>query len=153
MQHILDKAREFEGIREVKGPESNPTIVGWIKGFAKNLKSKLALNTEDTAWCAVFVSMVLNACGYRGTDHALARSYITWGKPSKPVPGCVVVIKHLPGPDSRTGSTGGYHVGFLVQLTKHFIVIYGGNQSNAVRLSQFPRYKYALVAVRMPNEL
>jgi uncharacterized protein (TIGR02594 family) len=153
MLHVLHKASEYIGTAEVPGPEANPTIVGWIKRFAKNLKSKLALNSDETAWCAVFVSMVLTECGYRGTDHALASSYIKWGKPSKIEPGIVIVLKRIKdGSDPRTGSRAGYHVGILHSFGKHYIGLVGGNQSNEVRLSWFPRSKYQVVAMRRPTE-
>jgi len=141
-------AEQFIGVKEVPGPEHNPTIVGWLKRFAKNL-GKWGKGRDETAWCAVFVSMVLQRCGIEGTNHALASKYATWGKPAKPDKGVVIVIKRKKeGPDSRTGSRAGYHVGFLNRITKRYYVILGGNQSNRVRVSYFPKAKYELVALR-----
>jgi uncharacterized protein (TIGR02594 family) len=152
MQRLLNRALTHLGTKEVPGEQSNPEILGWLKRFGKNLK-KWATGRDETAWCAVFVSAVLAEEGFKGTDHALASSYIKWGEPSLPVPGAVVVIKHKAGKDERTGSTGGYHVGFLVELQKHYIVIVGGNQSNQVKKSYFPRHKYAIVEMRKPSGL
>jgi len=153
LDHIYEKATTFIGIEEIKGPEHNPTILGWLKQFGKNL-GRWATGRDETAWCAVFVSMVLNACGYEGTNHALASSYTTWGVPSRPIRGAVIVIKRKKsGADTRTGSRAGFHVGILKLITKHYIVILGGNQSNKVCVSWFPRGKYDIVAIRRPADL
>ena len=154
MEELLRTAESFIGVREVPGPKHNPEVVGWIRRFARNLKSKWALSRDETPWCAVFVSMVLEKCGYVPTYNALAASYITWGKPSRPVPGAIVVLRHKSaGPDKATGSRTGYHVTFLKRLTKHYIVCVGGNQRNSVRCSYYPRSKYTIVAMRQPAEL
>ena len=153
MQHILDTARKYIGLKEVKGPGHNLTIVGWIKRFGKNL-GRWGRSRDETAWCAIFVSKVLHECGYRGTDHALASKYIRWGKPAKITPGAVVVIKRKKkGGDRVTGSHAGYHVGFLVRLTKHYIVLLGGNQRDSVRVSYFSRKGYLIMGIRQPSEL
>ncbi|HUW94447.1 MAG TPA: TIGR02594 family protein [Anaerolineae bacterium] len=153
MQRILDIAKSYIGVKEVVGKEHNPTILAWLRKFGKNL-SRWATGRDETPWCAVFVSKVLDEAGYRGTDHALARSYISWGKPAKFTPGAVVVIqRHEAGEDESTGSRTGYHVGFFVKVTKHHIVLLGGNQSNQVRVSYFPRRRYRICSIRQPVEL
>ena len=152
---ILAIARGFIGVKEVPGAESNPRVVAWLYRFARNVKMAfIAKKGDEIAWCAVFVSMVLDKAGYRGTDHALASSYITWGKPTRFKPGAVVVIKRKKkGRDKRTGSRAGYHVGFFEQITKNYVVLTGGNQRNQVRKSWYPRSAYEVIAVRKPNEV
>ena len=152
LDKVYDKALEYVGTKEVPGVEHNQTVVGWLECFAKNIGS-WGQSRDETAWCAVFVSMVLHECGYRGTDDARAASYLKWGKPSKLDKGCVVVIKRQGGgQDNRTGSRAGYHVGFLNRVTKNYIVILGGNQSDSVRVSYFPRARYDIIALRKPAE-
>jgi len=155
LNKIYDKALEYVGTKEVKGPEHNPTIVGWLKRFARNIGS-WGRSRDETPWCAVFVSMVLAECGLglRGTEDARAYSYVKWGKPSKIEKGAVVVIRRKRGgADARTGSRDGYHVGFLNRITKNYVVILGGNQSNSVRISYFPRAGYDIIALRRPYEV
>jgi len=152
--HILRTARKYIGTKEGKGKKNNPTVVGWIREFGRNLRSRFARNNDSTAWCAIFVSKVLEECGYRPTYHALAASYVRWGKPSKFTPGAVVVIqRRRKGADPRTGSRAGNHVALLEKITKHYIVLTGGNQRNMVRTSWYPRSAYAILAVRKPSEL
>ena len=157
LRHILDTARKDLGVREVPGKKSHPLIVGWLFRFARNVKTAWILRKgDDIAWCAVFVSAVLDECGYRGTDHALARSYVSWGKPSKPIPGCVVVLrrKGKPGADRATGSRAGYHVAFLEHYGKRNIRCIGGNQRNRVSSVAYSRRLYEVVGqFRMPAEL
>ena len=153
LQHILDTAGKYVGIREGVGPKNNPVVVGWIRRFGRNLKSIFARNNDSTAWCAIFVSKVLEECGYRPTYHALAAKYIKWGKPSKFTPGAVIVIKRkTEGQDFATGSRTGYHVGFFKKSTKNYWVIRGGNQRNMVRDSWYAKHAYELCAVRQPAE-
>ena len=154
MQHILTCAKQYVGLAEIKGPKSNPTIAGWIKHYARNLGRWAFSRGDEIAWCAVFVSKVLDECGYRATNHGLAVKYASWGKPSRISPGAVIVIKRTKqGVDKRTGSRAGYHVGFLIRISRHYIVILGGNQSDRVKVSYFPRSKYDIVAIRKPSEL
>lgn len=147
-------AEAYIGTKEVPGKGSNPTIWSWIKEFGKNLGA-WALRQDDSkiAWCAVFVSACLDRAGLVGTNHALARSYLTYGKPCKATKGAIIVIKRkaVDGEDVRTGSSSGWHVGFLVKMQKHYFVILGGNQSNEVRVSYFPKSRYELKALRWPK--
>lgn len=151
---LLRTARSYIGIKEVRGPETNPTIQGWIYRFARNIKLKwVARKGDSIAWCAVFVSKVLAECGYTPTYHALAMSYATWGRMSKPVPGAIVVIRKRKGGknDKATGSRTGNHVGFLEGVGRHYYKITGGNQRDSVRTSYFSKKMYELVAVRKPD--
>lgn len=155
MKELLLTARKYIGVKEVPGTASDPRITGWLYRFARNVKlSYIRLKGDEVAWCAAFVSAVLEECGYRGTDSALAVSYTKWGKPSKAVPGCVVVIKRrVSGEDKRTGSRRGYHVMFLERFGKNWIRGTGGNMRNQVRTASYSRKHYKVVAFRRPSEL
>lgn len=99
----------------------------------------LKATTDETPWCSSFVNWVVIQSGDRGTNNALARSWLDWGKAiDKPVRGCIVVIKKkTPGFTQATGSTTGFHVGFYVSHTDSSIRILGGNQSDQVKYSNF----------------
>lgn len=156
LPHILATAHKYRGVKEIRGKRHNQTVVGWLYRFARNVKlSWIRRKGDEIPWCSVFVSMVLDECGYKGTDHALARSYVNWGKPSRPVPGCVVVIRRRgkPGEDKRTGSRRGYHVMFLDQLSRNYIKGTGGNMKNQVQTASYSRSAYEAIAFRKPAEL
>ena len=151
MNRLADIALSYVGTKEIPGPKHNPTIVGWIRKFGRNLRSRLARLRDETAWCAVFVSAVLHQAGFPDTGSALAISYATYGKPTRFKRGAIIVIKRKrKGKDEKTGSRAGYHVGFLLKVTRSYYVIVGGNQRNQVKVSWYPRRAYAVIAVREP---
>ena len=143
-------AYSYIGIKELPGKLHNPTILGWLKKFAKNI-GRWGKSRDETPWCAVFVSHCLDAAGYPTTESALAASYRTYGKPSKLVPGAIVVIRRKKkGPDASTGSRAGYHVFFLTEVTRYYIKGVGGNQRNSVSLASFSKKRYDIMAIRRP---
>jgi uncharacterized protein (TIGR02594 family) len=75
-----------------------------------------------------------------GTNSAAARSWLSWGRRlDDPRLGAITVIKRTnANHDAATGSTSGFHVGFHVSRTADVQRLLGGNQSNAVRYSDFP---------------
>ena len=145
-------AESYVGLREIKGLQHNPTIVGWLKNFAKNVKAAwIRRKGDEIPWCAVFVSHCLHSAGYSTTENARAASYATYGKPSKFVPGSVIVIKRKrSGADQATGSRAGFHVGFLIRQTRTHYYILGGNQRNRVLRVWYSKAKYEVRACRWP---
>lgn len=146
----LEIAKSYIGLQEIRGPAHNPTILGWLQRFAKNI-GRWGKSRDETAWCAVFVSHCLEAAGEKGTDHALASSYMTWGKPSKLRQGAVVVIQRKRGPNVTGSGRGGYHVGFLWRWEKNWIRVLGGNQRNRVGINGYSKKNYEIVAIRWPG--
>jgi uncharacterized protein (TIGR02594 family) len=146
----LEIAESYVGLKEIKGVRHNPTILGWLRNFGKNI-GRWGKSRDETPWCAVFVSHCLDAAGMQSTESALAASYVTYGKPSKFTPGAVIVIKRKKtGADSSTGSRAGYHVGFLMRITRDYYVILGGNQHNRVSVRRYSRRRYDVKAMRWP---
>lgn len=143
----------YVGMKELPGKLHNPTILGWLKRFATNI-GRWGKSRDETPWCAVFVSHCLEAAGIRSTRHALAASYLTWGKPSRFRRGAVVVIRRKKkNKNNSTGSNrGGYHVGFLVEHGKNYYRILGGNQSNRVSIAKYFKSGWELVSVRWPED-
>lgn len=146
-------AKSYVGLREIKGDLHNPTILGWLKYHALNI-GKWGKGRDETPWCAVFVSHCLSKAGFKGTDHALAAKYATYGKPSRFKKGAIIVIqrKRTNKKNSTGSNRGGYHVGFLVEHGKTYYKILGGNQSNQVKVSTYMKKGWHLVAVRWPED-
>ena len=73
--------------------------------------------------------------GHAGTDSAWARSWLSWGRPTNTATeGCVVVF-------SRGTSSG--HDAFFISKTATKIKVLGGNQSDDVNISEYPRQQVA----------
>lgn len=93
------------------------------------------------AWCAAFANTVLAESGLKTTGSLMAKSFISWGRPTQaPKQGDIVVLNR--GKSSRSG-----HVGFFYGFVNHAgvrkVAVLGGNQSRQVKVSYFPVYKVA----------
>lgn len=150
----LTIARSYVGLQEIPGKLHNPTIWGWLRSFAGNVKAHwIARKGDEIPWCAVFVSHCLESAGFPSTRDARAVSYATYGKPSKFVAGAIVVLRRRrkSGKNVTGSNRGGYHVFFFDEMKKHFICGYGGNQRNKVSRACYPTKNYEIVAVRWPE--
>ena len=134
-------AQSYQGTKEIKGAKHNPKIVeffeqvghGWVKD-------------DETAWCAAFVGAMLAEAGYKGTGSLAARSYLNWGKKvDKPEYGDVVVFWR----GSKNSWQG--HVAFYVKETANYVYVLGGNQSNEVNVTKYPKSK--VLGYRRPSTL
>jgi hypothetical protein len=52
------------------------------------------------------------------------------------------------GPDARTGSRGGYHVGLWMDRTRGGVVLLSGNTSDKVGVDFFPSRRWDVRGVR-----
>ena len=126
-----------EGIKEFPGNGDNPRIVEYLK--STNLSAPYNSN-DETAWCSAFANWCVERSGFEGTDSAWARSWLNWGKKiTTPRRGCIVVF-------TRDVSSG--HVAFYIGETSTQIKVLGGNQSNAVNISNYPKSR--LLGYRIP---
>jgi len=123
---VLAKAQQYVGLHESRNN--------------KTLKKVLGVDPSRTPWCGYFLGMVVRTTGKKPPkNYSFARSWVSYGMavPIKRArPGDVVVV--------RTGR--GYHVGVMQSLTSQGVNLVGGNQSNRVQKSTFPRK--AIVAIR-----
>lgn len=113
----------------VPGVDNNPRVLEY---FAKTGNSWV--KDDETAWCAAFVGFCLETAGIASTKLLNARSYLTWGKVTNtPKLGDIVVFWRI----SPTSTFG--HVAFFIKATKDYVYVLGGNQSNSVCISKFPK--------------
>ncbi len=97
------------------------------------LKELLDLDPRRIPWCAAFVNKVLELTGYSGSDNLMARSFLSVGQRVRhPVPGDIVVLTRGSNPASG-------HVGFYMGEEGGNVIVLGGNQQRAVRVSQYPK--------------
>jgi uncharacterized protein (TIGR02594 family) len=117
------------GEKGILGAAHNAKIVSYFKesGFKW-------VNDDETAWCAAFVNWTLWKAGLKGTGSLAARSFLSYGQPTlTPRIGDIVVLWRI-SKDSAYG-----HVGYYFTEHKNSILILGGNQSNAVNVTAFPK--------------
>jgi uncharacterized protein (TIGR02594 family) len=137
------------GVRELVGRQHNGRILDYLE-TALNI-GRWGRSRDETAWCAAFVNWCLKETGIRGTDNALASSFITYGQKVLGYRlGAIAVLRHKSKSDATTGSLRGFHVGFLIRETSYSWRILGGNQSNSVSYRNFPKRRYRLAALRWP---
>jgi len=124
----MDIASGELGVKEYSGKfNNNPRIIEYHK------TTSLGASEDEVSWCAAFVGWCLIKAGYTSTKSALARSYINWGVAlSAPRFGAVVVFRRGNNP------TFG-HVAFVQKFDANYIYCLGGNQSDSVKVSRFPR--------------
>lgn len=136
-----------QGQAEVAGAgQDNPRILEYHQATA------LRATSDETPWCSSFVNWVMRQSGLTGTRNALASSWLSWGeKLAEPRYGAIAIIRSKSAAgNAATGSSTGYHVGFLVEQTDKALRLLGGNQSDSVKVSSFSLEKYTLEGYRWP---
>jgi len=117
-------AKKEMGIAEIPGKAQQKRILEYHA--CTSLKAK----QEEVPWCASFANWVLKQSGLEGTNSAAARSFMKWGKEIKrPVKGCIVVFTRK----------GGGHVAFFHSDAGEHVLVLGGNQSDKVSISSYPK--------------
>lgn len=131
-------AHDELGVREIAGPENEKRIMA----YAIDARLPYKYANDEVAWCAVFVSAMLERSAIKSRRTWSSLEYRQYGmKLDKPKYGCIVVFNH----------GGGHgHVGFYIRHSddgRHILVL-GGNQKNAVSYQWFGVSKVA--AYRWP---
>lgn len=114
-------------VKEVAGGGNNPRIVMY-----HNSTTAGAGTNDSVPWCSSFVNYCVEQADLEGTNSQWALSWENWGQDvsNDPKEGDVVVFE-------RVGQGG--HVGFYrADLGSHLSVL-GGNQSNRVKVSNYPK--------------
>ena len=129
MTDAFNFALKYYGLKEIKGNVHEPIIIDM---FAE-IGHKWVLN-DELAWCSTFANFVCKMTGYEYTGKLNARSWLEVGiEVEVPKLGDIVVFWRN-GIDSAFG-----HVGQYVNETETHIYVLGGNQSNMVRISAYPK--------------
>ena len=135
--HAFDLAQRFTGIKEVGGNVDNPQIMAMLKLDAK------WPSADEVPWCSAFANYICWLARLPRTKDLRARSWLTIGigiQLDQAEPGDIVIIKRgkgeQPGPENTTAQG---HVGFYAGISGNLIEILGGNQSDTVKISRYPR--------------
>ena len=132
-----DIAQRFVGIKEVAGTSSHPQILAMLQ-----LDQKWP-GGDDVPWCSAFMNDVGWLLRLPRSKSLRARSWLTVGRPvtiDEAEAGFdVVILKRgkakQPGPDVIEAPG---HVGLFAGREGNFVLVLGGNQSDAVNVKRFP---------------
>lgn len=133
----LTLAKKYLGNHEIAGSKDNQFILDCFK------HTGYKADHDEVPWCAAFICRLMDECKLGSTHSAAAVSYAShaWGQASDLVPGAIVVFKW---------AGGGHHVSIVDHvIDKERVACIGGNQSDMVKLSIFPRA--SIISVRMPH--
>lgn len=128
----IAEARSHIGLREVKGPQHNPTILQWLERMPEfDGAAKAWWRDDETPWCGLFVGYCLGVTGRRVVrEWYRARSWESseLTRLDRPAYGCIVTFTR----------SGGGHVGFVVGVNdRGNLMVLGGNQGDAVNIAPF----------------
>ncbi len=139
----LREARRFMGLREIAGPTSNPTILGWAKAIGGWVASYF--KDDDIPWCGLFMAHIMGATlpdELLPANPLSAKAWATFGRPLNVQSlGCVLVFDR----------DGGGHVGLYVGETMTAYRVLGGNQSNSVSLTWVAKERLVAGGRRWPS--
>lgn len=149
----LKTMRDITGIKEVAGGADNPLILKWCTEISVKFPALAAYcrtYTHDSIpWCGLCVAYVMAHNGIRPIDGFLwAANWAKFGKKlDKPVLGCVMVFTR----------DGGGHVTLYEGEDETHYIVRGGNQSDAVNVSRYPKSRFTaavwpnVIAVPLPK--
>ena len=140
----FDIAQRFTGIKEVGGSVDNPQIMAMLK-----LDNDWP-EEDEVPWCSAFANYVCWLLRLPRSKNLRARSWLTVGKGiylDQAEAGDIIILKRgkgeQPGPEVIEAPG---HVGFYAGRFGEFIEVLGGNQSDTVKVSRYPRTR--LLGVR-----
>ena len=135
---LVSTALQFLGIKEIPGKQSNPVILN----MAKELGIENIYTNDDTSWCGLFMSYILKLCekplpDLKGDKYNYLRAawFLNYGSP-------------VSEGDERLGDVaifkrpGGNHVGLIIAESATTFFILGGNQSNAVTITEISKKRF-----------
>lgn len=134
----LSIARSLTGTREIAGARNNPLILQWVREIVDaypDLKNTVGWYGEDsTPWCGLFIGYCVAKSGHRPPTMMLgaanwARDWADGVALREPALGCIMVMTR----------TGGGHVTFYEGEDDSYYFGRGGNQSDTVNVSRFPK--------------
>ena len=140
-------AESLNGLKEIKGPQDNPKIMGMYAALGHDW-----VEHDEVPWCAAFVGFCLEEGGIRSTRKLNARSYEKFGSLvyKKGVKGSIDnALKGDICVYSRGNSSWQGHVNFFIRQTKNSIYGLGGNQMNEVNVKPYSKSK--LICIVRPS--
>jgi len=121
---LLEIALSQYGIKEIPGVKNNPEIMKYFACINQDW-----VQGDETAWCSAFVNWCAIQMGLVHSGKLNARSWINLGGEGEDI-----VVLWRESPNSWKG-----HVGIPIREDDNYVWVLGGNQSNMVRISAYPK--------------
>jgi uncharacterized protein (TIGR02594 family) len=132
---MVAAALQYFGIKEIPGKGSNPVILDMAKGLGiGNIYTD-----DDMSWCALFINHLIRLTGkpilqvgHDPYNYLRAKYMLNWGKQ----------VQHG---EEKLGDVlifdreGGGHVGLYIAESGATFHVLGGNQSNAVTITEISK--------------
>jgi uncharacterized protein (TIGR02594 family) len=123
----FDIAQRFVGLKETPGAASNAAVLAMLQ------LDQTWPKDDAVPWCSAFANLVAWLLRLPRSKSLAARSWLTVGRPvtldtAEPYNDVVILSRD-----------GGGHVGFFAGLQGDKVLILGGNQSDAVNVTAFPK--------------
>lgn len=140
------EGRRYLGIREVSGPGSHPTILGWARRLGDRVLG-MKYQDDDTPWCGLFVAAVIASTLPGEPLPSIVVRASSWDKFGRKLSAPAL------GAIARFQRPGGGHVGIVTGKSADgkLLRILGGNQSN--RVSEIWIEVARLVSLRWPSSV
>lgn len=121
----------YYGVKEFASRGDENIIVSFFKDLG------VITDNSSTAWCSAFANSMSIRTNYEYSNSLAARSWLNVGKSTEAYPGCIVVLWR----ESKSSWKG--HVGYFLRYNedKSKVLVYGGNQSNAIVPQWYPSYR------------
>lgn len=135
----LAEMQRHDGLREIPGAPTAPQIARWLQDLGAWWRD------DEAPWCGVAMAGVFKTCGLKYPKAWYrAKEWATVGVPlDAPARGAIVVFERQ----------GGGHVGLVAgKDARGRLMVLGGNQGDAVRLSPFDIVARPPLAYRWPLE-
>lgn len=127
---LIENLFQYYGLKEWTGQgKSNPEVEEFFKELGYNY-------SDDTAWCSAFANYIAKRHNLPYSGKLDARSWMDIGCPTQsPQVGDIVVFWR----ESRKSWKG--HVAFFMSQDDEYVYALGGNQSNMINISAYPKYR------------
>jgi uncharacterized protein (TIGR02594 family) len=114
-EDIRDKADK--AMQDIESQYNNADIIKYLN--STTLKGGEMARDDATAWCSSFANWCMEQAGYKGTDNAMADSWVNWGEEiAEARYGAVTVVKRGEYMDKKKGLVTLYHVGFYTGIVE-----------------------------------
>ena len=129
MSRLLKIALTQYGLKEVPGVENNPEIMKYFKEMGEDW-----VQGDEVSWCSAFCNWCAMKAGFQYSGKLTARSWLNLGYKVDKYDEADICVFWRESPNSWKG-----HVGIPVNEDDKHVWTLGGNQSNMVRISAYPK--------------
>jgi len=130
VKDLLHFALSYYGLEEEYGTiKNNPKIIEFFSYTGHRW-----VITDETGWCSAFINYLAKRLGYQYSGRLDARSWLNVGfEVLNPRLGDLAILWR----EDPNGWKG--HIGFYIRETATHVYVLGGNQSNQVMISKYPK--------------